>query len=232
MGAGIVLSAVFPVMMLQEVYWQGALWSVIGAATGYFTLWGVVEFGKLAFGKKKITLPIAEPFTWQRKGEDDAELKIGEETMLWSEVFFREKDQLVLKCTAADLDGKHYTNIDLHFYFDRLELSGVGYKLETLPQLSGHVFEIIIPREAMGFGDVKFIAAIGAFLGWRSVFFTIASASIIGAITGTTILLLNKRHLSSKIPFGPYLALGALIWMFAGWDIIHWYMNLVMPADQ
>src|SRR6202012_4678399 len=104
----------------------------------------------------------------------------------------------------------------LRFYFDRLVLVGAEHKLDALPPLSGHVFEIIIPREAMGFGDVKFIAAIGAFLGWQSVFFTIASASIIGAITGTTILLLNKRHLSSKIPFGPYLALGAMIWMFAG----------------
>ena len=44
-------------------------------------------------------------------------------------------------------------------------------------------------------------------------------------------LLLNKRDLSSKIPFGPYLALGAMTWMFAGWDIIHWYLNLVMPPD-
>ena len=101
-------------------------------------------------------------------------------------------------------------NPTLHFYFDRLVVSGAEHKLESLDPVSGHVFEIIIPREAMGFGDVKFIAAIGAFLGWKSVFFTIASASVIGALVGTTILLLNKRHLSSKIPFGTVSGSGCL----------------------
>lgn len=223
-GAGIMLSLFIPSMMNVSVFCHGPIWSAIGAAAGYFTLWGVVEMGKIAFGKKKVTLDIAEPFTWNRI-EDDAELKIGEDSMRWSDLFFRERDQLVLKCTRADVGGKHYTNTNLHFYHDRLVVSGTEHKLEGLEPVSGHVFELVIPREAMGFGDVKFIAAIGAFLGWKSVYFTIASASMIGAIVGSVILLLNKRHWSSKIPFGPYLALGALIWMFAGSEIIQWYLN-------
>ena len=231
--AGIFLSSAIPSMMGEQIFWRGTLWSVIGAAAGYFTLWGVVEMGKLAFGKKKIKLKIAEPFTWKLIGENDAELKIGEESMLWSDMFgWRDKDQLVLKCTSADVAGRQYSNPTLHFYGDRLVVSGAEYKLETLEPLSGHVFEMIIPREAMGFGDVKFIAAIGAFMGWQSVFFTIASASVIGAVFGATILALNKRHLSSKIPFGPYLALGALIWMFAGTDIVRWYVNHILQPDQ
>ena len=230
-GAGIALSTAIPALMGRETFWQGGLWSVIGAATGYFTLWGVVEFGKLAFGKKKIALKTAEPFTWQRKGEDDAELKIGEETMLWSEIFSRKSDRLTLKCTEADADGKHYSNIELHFYHDRLAADGMERKLETLAPVSGHVFEIVVPREAMGFGDVKFLAAIGAFLGWQAIFFTVASASMTGAVVGTVTLLLNRRDLSSKIPFGPYLAAGALIWMFAGSDIIHWYLSRVLPTE-
>ncbi len=228
-GAGIILSTAIPALMGRSVFWQGALWSAIGAAAGYFTLWGVVEFGKFAFGKKKIVLKAAEPFTWAGKGEE-AELKIGGETMLWSEMFSRETDRLVLKCAEADVEGKHYANADLLFYYNRLSVEGTEHQLETLASCSGQVLEIVIPREAMGFGDVKFLAAIGAFLGWQAVFFTIASASIIGAILGTAILLLNKRHLSSKIPFGPYLAVGALIWMFAGWEIIQWYLNRVLQA--
>ncbi len=224
-GAGITLSLFIPSMMNVKVFWHGPIWAVIGATAGYYTLYAVVELGKLAFGKKKIALPIAEPFTWSRIGED-AELKVGEDSVLWSDTFgFRESDQLVLKCTRADVDGKHYTNTTLHFYHDRLLVSGVEHKLESLGPVSGHVFELVIPREAMGFGDVKFIAAIGAFLGWKSVYFTIASASMIGAIVGSVILILNKRHWSSKIPFGPYLALGAFVWMFAGPDIIQWYLN-------
>lgn len=227
--AGIVLSALIPAMQRQQTWWQGALWSAIGAAVGYFTLWGVVEFGKLAFGKKKIKFDSPEQFTWTHLGED-AELKVGEDILKWSETFsWRDSDHLILHCTRADVGEKHYTNIPLHFYFNKLVVSGTEYNLDDLKEISGSVHEIVIPREAMGFGDVKFIAAIGAFLGWQSVFFTIASASMIGAVVGSTILLLNKRHLSSKIPFGPYLALGALIWMFAGWAILHWYLNLVMP---
>lgn len=229
-GAGIVLSAAIPSLMRQPTFWQGALWSVVGAAAGYFTLWGVVEFGKLAFGKKKIALEKAEAFTWAGKG-DDAELKIGGDAMTWSEIFSRESDRLVLKCPEADIDGKHYDNVDLGFYYNRLVVGGTEHKLETLAPFSGKVAEIVIPREAMGFGDVKFLAAIGAFLGWQAVFFTIASASIIGAIVGTLILLLNKQHLSSKIPFGPYLAVGALIWLFAGTDIIHWYLLHFLPQE-
>jgi leader peptidase (prepilin peptidase)/N-methyltransferase len=145
--------------------------------------------------------------------------------MLWSELIFHETDRLVMKYAELDLQGNHYTDTEVHFYYDRVVAGGGEHKLDTLAPFGGRVTEIVIPREAMGFGDVKFIAAIGAFLGWQSVFFTIASASMIGAIVGTVILLLNKRHLSSKIPFGPYLAVGALIWMFAGREIIHWYLN-------
>ena len=230
-GAGIVFSTLIPGMMEAPLFWQRLLWSATGAAAGYATLWCVVELGKIAFGRKKIKLPIAEPFTWNRVGEDDAELKIGDEAMRWSEIFNRETDQLVLQCTRVDIDGKHYTNPTLHFYFDRLLVSGAEFKLETIEPFGGHVFEVVIPREAMGFGDVKFIAAIGAFLGWQSVYFTIASASMIGALVGSVILLLNKRHWSSKIPFGPYLALGALVWIFAGHEIIQWYLNRILPQE-
>lgn len=227
-AAGVLLSAAIPTLMHAELYWQGALWSIIGAASGYFTLWGVVELGKLAFGKKKITLETAELFSWKRDG-DDAELKVGEETMRWSEIFSRESDQLVLKCTRAEIDGRHSANIVLHFYFDRLIVGGVEHKLESLEPLSGNVFEIVIPREAMGFGDVKFIAAIGAFLGWKAVFFTVACASMVGAVIGMAGILIRRRHWSAKIPFGPYLALGAWIWMFAGPEIIRWYLHFAAP---
>lgn len=228
-GAGIVLSTAIPTMMGAKMFWQGALWSILGAASGYCALWVTVELGKIAFGKKKITLDTAELFTWQRDG-DDAELKIGGESLRWSEIFSRETDRLVLRCARAEIAGKQHANITLHFHFDRLLAEGIEHKLESLAPIAGNVFEIVIPREAMGFGDVKFIAAIGAFLGWQAVFFTIAAASIVGAIIGAAGILIRRRHWSAKIPFGPYLALGALLWMFAGPNLIRWYLNLVMPA--
>ena len=85
----------------------------------------------------------------------------------------------------------------------------------------------MFPREAMGFGDVYFIAGIGAFLGWKAVFFTIAAASMVGAVVGLLLLALGPKSHSLNIPFAPYLSLGALLWMFAGAEIVTWYFGLM-----
>jgi leader peptidase (prepilin peptidase) / N-methyltransferase len=66
---------------------------------------------------------------------------------------------------------------------------------------------------AMGFGDVKLWAAVGAFIGWQGVLFGLAAAVVAGAIIGVIALL---RGGSRQIPFGPYLALGALVALFTG----------------
>ena len=101
------------------------------------------------------------------------------------------------------------------------------YPLETLAEFSGRLREYVFPREAMGFGDVKFIAGIGAFLGWKAVFFTIAAASLVGSVVGILLLALGPKTRSLKIPFGPYLSVGALLWMFAGPEIVRWYFGLM-----
>jgi len=88
---------------------------------------------------------------------------------------------------------------------------------------------MVIPREAMGFGDVKFIAAIGAFLGLRAVFFTIMAGSVIGAIIGLLMILIGRREWSARIPFGPYLALGAVLWIFLGPALLAAYWNWIQP---
>jgi leader peptidase (prepilin peptidase)/N-methyltransferase len=85
---------------------------------------------------------------------------------------------------------------------------------------------IVLPREAMGMGDVKFMAAIGAFLGWPATVFSLAVSSCIGAFVGVTLILLKKRERSSQIPYGPYIALAALIWIFGGREWTHrWLMG-------
>ncbi len=91
------------------------------------------------------------------------------------------------------------------------------------------VNEAIVPREAMGFGDVKFIAAIGAFLGWKAVFFTILAASTLGAVIGLLTIAVGKREWSAKIPFGPYLAFAALVWIFIEPQTVDWYWRMVAP---
>lgn len=232
--AGLVFSFALPELMGEASHWKGLLWSAAGAATGYFLLWGVVEAGKLAFGKKKHTFDPPAEFRWTRQGED-AEFVVGEDRMLWSEVFSRESDQLVLESEGAEVDGQPLEAPEgaeagkaaiLRFFYNRLVLPGREVMLETLGMISGKVRAVVVPREAMGFGDVKFIACIGAFLGWKAVLFTIGAASAVGAVAGITLILVGRRDASGRIPFGPYLALGALLWMAAGPELVAWYGGL------
>jgi len=210
-------------------------WSVVGAGCGYLLLWGVVEAGKLAFGKKKHRFDPPVEFCWTRQGED-AEFTVGEEKMLWSDIFSRENDQLLMETEAPCLDGQPIEDAAgsqpamLRFFYNRLVLPGVKGReilLDTAATLTGKVRLMIVPREAMGFGDVKLIACIGAFLGWKAVLFIIAAGSMIGAVVGVALLLAGRRDASGRIPFGPYLALGALLWIAAGPDLIEWYLGWI-----
>jgi len=230
-AAGLVCSLGLPVVMGADSHWMSLLWSAAAAAAGYCTLWLVVELGKRAFGKKRITLEKPEPFTWTRHG-DDADLEAGGETMKWSETFSRETDILLMHVEEARVGEKSYANTTLTFYYNRLLAGGDEYELDKVETISGVVTGLVIPREAMGFGDVKFIAAIGAFLGMRAVFFTITAGSIIGAMVGLLMIMIGRREWSARIPFGPYLALGALIWIFFGAQLLNTYWNLIQPPSM
>jgi len=112
---------------------------------------------------------------------------------------------------------------------DRPPLNFPGYWLYSGGQATVHLMGTREPREAMGRGDLKFLAAIGAFLGWRAVLCSIFAGSLAGSLVGLTSLLLGRREWSAKIPFGPYLAMGALIWMFVGTRCLDWYAGLLAP---
>jgi len=152
---------------------------------------------------------------------------VGEETTLWSEFFARKNDQLLLDCSSARIDKRELGRVSLRFYYNRLEVENETLNLDDLDRISGVASEIQIPREAMGRGDLKFLACIGAFLGWRAVLFAIFAGSLYGSVIGLLTLLLGKRVWSLKLPFGPYLAFGAITWLFFGQAILQWYGTLL-----
>ena len=80
----------------------------------------------------------------------------------------------------------------------------------------------VFKKEAMGGGDVKLLAMIGAFLGWQMAALTVFISALIGSVVG---IIAKLRMKGSYIPYGPYLALGAIIAIFYGERIILWYLG-------
>lgn len=81
-------------------------------------------------------------------------------------------------------------------------------------------------RVGLGGGDIKLMAVVGAFLGIELTVLTIFFSSFLGAFVGLYILVVKKKSTKHALPFGPFIAAGALLALFFGWDIIRWYGTL------
>ncbi|MDG0816723.1 prepilin peptidase [Bdellovibrio svalbardensis] len=93
-----------------------------------------------------------------------------------------------------------------------------------------YVYYLMTKQEGMGGGDIKLLAWIGALLGWKAIPFVIMSSAIIGSVIGIIAARKQKAGLKTVIPFGPYLALGAVIYLFGGQTIALWYLDLFLPG--
>lgn len=92
--------------------------------------------------------------------------------------------------------------------------------------LVAYAYQWLTGKEGMGGGDIKLLAMMGAFLGWKSILFIIFASSLVGSVIGITMMLVQKKDSKLAIPFGPYLAFGAVLYIFYGRQIIHWYLNM------
>lgn len=109
-------------------------------------------------------------------------------------------------------------------FFDSLvgAIGGGGFLF-----LVGVLFEWITGKEGMGGGDVKLLAMIGAWMGWRALPFVILISSLTGTLIGGGSMLISGRGVRGKIPFGPFLSLGALIFFFYGTELVSWYLGIL-----
>jgi leader peptidase (prepilin peptidase) / N-methyltransferase len=82
-------------------------------------------------------------------------------------------------------------------------------------------------QEAMGEGDLNLIALVGAFLGWRGVVVTILVGCLAGSAAGLTLIGLRRLQRREHMPFGPFLALGALVALFWGDALVGWYLRFL-----
>jgi len=228
-AAGVVCATILPSLVGASVWWTALPLSLAGAAAGYLILWGVVEGGKKAFGRRTIRpdSPESLDITLER---DIPMMLHGGDAVPLAEFFHRESDRIEARVPWLEIDGGRVLPVEGEdaLVIDRhaITYAGRSWGLEnledTLP-VRMEFTEITLPREAMGFGDVKFLACIGAFLGWKGVLFSLFCGSVTGAVAGLLTLAATRGRSGGKIPFGPYLAVGAAIWVLGGPRLIDLY---------
>jgi leader peptidase (prepilin peptidase)/N-methyltransferase len=229
--AGLVASMLVPSLQGEEAAWQGLGRSVMGGLSGMLLLWLVVEAGKLAFGKKKLVLEKPEP--WSITQPDDREpprFQLGEEVFDWWDLFARKNDRLVIESGRCVLNGSNHPGATLEVTRGSLEIASENYVIDLgeLKSAQGTARTVVIPREAMGLGDVWFLGMIGTFVGPVGVLFTVGASAMIGSIIPVVMRLAGRAQWGARIPYGPYLAAAAVIWIFRGEWLIDWYLDLVL----
>jgi leader peptidase (prepilin peptidase)/N-methyltransferase len=89
------------------------------------------------------------------------------------------------------------------------------------------IYSLITKKEGMGGGDIKLLAMMGAIVGWQGVLFTIFIASLVGTMAGFAVMLQSRKGLKLAVPFGPFLSIGSITYIFFGTPLITWYFNLL-----
>jgi len=203
---------------------QGIEKSVIGWVIGFCGLWVIVRLGKLAFGRKKMEFP--NPVDWRliepANDEDPIWFEMNGEKIGWWDIFYRKTDRLIVECSELRLDGEPVKAGVLTIREEGIELpDGRTIPIEQVKALDGKSARAVIPREAMGEGDIHLMGAIGAFFGWAGVFFTIFAASLFALLAAIP----ARIGFGKPLPFGPFLIIGAYAWMFGGWKLAQWYFE-------
>jgi leader peptidase (prepilin peptidase)/N-methyltransferase len=214
-AAGLVVSFFLPQLQSVRTVGQGMVNSFIGIAAGAGIVYAILRLGKLLFGRQRMKLPLETKIVFS-----ETALCLPDKEIPYEEIFYRKSDAIILQARRVELVDRGYQNVQVRLSPDSLKIGDETIAPEAVPHLEAVCSEIIVPREAMGLGDVKFMAAIGAFTGWPGVLFSLVASSIIGSVVGITLILARKREMSSRMPYGPYIALAAAIWVFAGQKIV------------
>ncbi|MBN2163885.1 MAG: prepilin peptidase [Pontiellaceae bacterium] len=127
------------------------------------------------------------------------------------------------------LPAMHGTDSHLAGLIRSLSGMALGFGLLWAIAILG---KLIFRKDAMGFGDVKLMGALGAFFGLQSIPFIVFVSSLLGSVIGISFIVMGKKEWQSRIPFGPYIALAALVWLLGGsewWDL---YVRWITAAPQ
>jgi leader peptidase (prepilin peptidase)/N-methyltransferase len=156
----------------------------------------------------------------------ETSVRLPDKELPYEELFYRNSDVVSIRARRVEMADRCYLDVLVRLSPTLLRIGKDEFNPEEVPYLEALSGELVLPREAMGFGDVKFMGAIGAFLGWKAVIFSLMISSFLGSLVGVTLILLRKQKRSAQVPYGPYIALAAAIWVFGGWRIVDWWWHL------
>ncbi len=215
--------AVLRLLHLASPAWAVALLrSFLGMLCGGLILFIVAECGKLAFGRLKVQLP---PGTTARIADNT--FYFGEESKSWEEIFSRGSDRIRFHASTLKFHDQTFENAGVSVSMTAIEVNGTPYSLTETGPVEATTSLVVIPREAMGLGDAKLLAAIGAFLGLYAVLFSVFFSSVVGGIVSLLLVIMRRKEWQSRIPYGPYLALAAAFWIFWGPNLVNWYLGFM-----
>ncbi len=196
--------------------------SALGALVGGGLVYAVLRGGKLLFGKQRVRIPEGTAITFS---EEAIELPDGK--VFYDEVFYRTSDTVVLEARRLELTDRCYWNQPVRLALKQdpplLQIGAEKFDASQEPFMRVETDKVTLPREAMGFGDVKFMAGIGAFLGWQATIFSLLASAVLGSLVGVGLILAGKRDWSARLPYGPFIAAAATLWVWGGKE---WFFRL------
>ncbi|MCR4425997.1 MAG: A24 family peptidase [Firmicutes bacterium] len=229
-GVGLVVGSFLNVCIYRlpagkSIVFPGSACPACGAALGVQDLVPVLSFIWLRGRCRRCGKPISIQYPL-------VELMTGIMFAVIAAAYGLTTGSLIVAVFACLLTVAAWTDLNTGLIPDRVTLPGLGAGLAlslispdlTLPGavagalISGGVVYLIavLSRGGMGGGDVKLMAMIGAFLGWRSGLLTLFLGALIGSVVGVTRIALGMQKRREPMPFGPYLALGAVVTIFIG----------------
>ena len=219
--AGFACSFFLPALHGQMAVSGGLQQSLLGIAVGAGIVYLILRLGKALFGRQKIELPAGTRVIFT-----ETAVYLPDKEIPYDDLFYRKSDAIALQAQSLEMVDRCYRDVPVRLSPAALRIGEEEWNPEDVPHLEAVTGEIVFPREAMGLGDVKFMAGIGAFLGWKAVIFSLMASSLIGSLVGVTLILLRRREWSSRLPYGPYIALAAAIWLFGGKRLVEWWFGM------
>ncbi len=212
-AVGIVLAVIAPGIHQQQYVWPALRSAGIGAIAGAGIVFGMLELGKVLFGRQRVRLPAGARLVFT-----ETDLHLPESVLPYEEIFYRVSDALTFQASRLELVDRCYRDVtvQLRLRANVLRIGEEEVEASSVLWMEGLTDQVTVPREAMGFGDVKFMAAIGAFTGWQGVLFSLLGSSVAGLLINVGLIAVGRRHWSTRIPYGPYLAAAALFWVLGG----------------